>query len=160
MQPATGYTAPNLKPIHPHELSILHWYLNFLSGKRPLPNGGIIMAATSQSNAPRIPSLDLALSDLEGPVLTRAGQAVPPKEKNPFIRYDERVLGTLARGTGVQVQRLRGLNKEEARGLMEYWAKSGMVRERVSEAFVGEKWAVSGGGVVGELERAVVGMRF
>ncbi|KAL8731514.1 MAG: hypothetical protein Q9166_003360 [cf. Caloplaca sp. 2 TL-2023] len=159
MQPSTGYTAPNLKPIHPHQLQILSWYFEFLSGARKLPNGGIVMAATSQSNAPRVPSLDLALSDLEGPILTRAGQQIPQKEKNPFIAYDERVSTVLGRGTGIEVQRLQGLNKDEARGLMEYWAQSGMVRERVSEAFVGEKWVISGGGVVGELERAVVGMR-
>ncbi|KAL8758233.1 MAG: hypothetical protein Q9199_001643 [Rusavskia elegans] len=159
MQPGTGYTAPNLKPIHPHELMILEWYFKFLSGQQRLPNGGIVMAATSQSNAPKVPSLDLALSELEGSIVTRAGQSVAKKEKNPFVRYDERVLNTLKTGGGVQVQRLQGLSKEEARGLMEYWAKSGMVRERVSEGFVGEKWAISGGGVVGELERAVVRMR-
>ncbi|KAL8851829.1 MAG: hypothetical protein Q9221_003255 [Calogaya cf. arnoldii] len=157
MQPGTGYTAPNLKPIHPHELMILEWYFKFLSGQRKLPNGGIVMAATSQSNAPKVPSLDLALSELEGPIVTRAGQTVPQKERNPFVRYDERVLNTLK--SGVQVQRLQGLSKEEARGLMEYWAKSGMVREKVNEGFVCEKWTISGGGVVGELERAVVRMR-
>ena len=117
------------------------------------------MAAASQSNAPKVPSLDFALLDLEGPIVTRAGQDIPKKERNPFVRYDERVLNTLQKEKGVQVQRLQGLSKEEARGLMEYWAKSGMVRERVSEGFVGEKWAISGGGVVGELERAVVRMR-
>ncbi|KAL9606955.1 MAG: hypothetical protein Q9204_009396, partial [Flavoplaca sp. TL-2023a] len=130
MQPGTGYTAPNLKPIHPHDLMILDWYLNFLSGKQKLPNGGIVMAATSQSNAPKVPSLDLALSDLEGPIMTRAGQVIPKKERNPFVRYDERVLDILQKEKGVQMQRLQGLSKEEARGLMEYWAKSGMVRER------------------------------
>ncbi|KAI4275137.1 MAG: hypothetical protein LQ337_003430 [Flavoplaca oasis] len=159
MQPATGYTAPSLKPIHPHDLMILDWYFNFLSAKQKLPNGGIVMAATSQSNAPKVPSLDFALSDLEGPIMTRAGQIIPKKERNPFVRYDERVLDILLKEKGPQVQRLRGLSKEEARGLMEYWAKSGMVRERVNEGFVGEKWAISGCGVVGELERAVVRMR-
>ncbi|KAL8699849.1 MAG: hypothetical protein Q9224_001238 [Gallowayella concinna] len=159
MQPSTGYTAPNLKPIHPHDLTILKWYLDFLSGKQKLPNGGIVMAATSQSNAPHVPSLDLALSDLEGAFQTRVGQQVPRKERNPFLQYDERVMSTLAGGNGVEVQRMLGLSKEEARGLVEYWAKSGMVRERVTEGFVGEKWALSGGGVVGELERAVVRMR-
>lgn len=118
------------------------------------------MAATSQSNAPQIPSLDVALSQLEGDRTTPAGQRVAKKERIPLMRYDERVLDALMHQMGVvSVQRLAGLSKEEARGLMEYWARSGMVRERVSEGFVGEKWALSGGGVVGELERAVVGMR-
>ncbi|KAL8996901.1 MAG: hypothetical protein Q9169_003712 [Polycauliona sp. 2 TL-2023] len=162
MQPGTGYISPgNLKPIHPHSLHILNWYMQFLSGNQKFPNGGIVLAATSHSNAPKCPSLDLALSELEGDVVSRAsGQLVKKMERNLFLGYDERVLGVLGKEEGgVEVKRLRGLSKEEARGLMEYWAKSGMVRERVSEGFVGEKWAVSGGGVVGELERAVVRMR-
>ncbi|KAL9597407.1 MAG: hypothetical protein Q9219_005160 [cf. Caloplaca sp. 3 TL-2023] len=160
MQPGTSYTAPNLKPIHPHDLTILNWYFSFLSGKADLPNGGIVMAATSQSNAPRIPALDVALSQMEGDRTTRAGQVVPKKEKIPLMRYDERVFETLYRDRGgINVQRVEGLSREEARGLVEYWARSGLVRERVSEGFVGEKWTLSGGGVVGELERAVVRMR-
>ncbi|KAI4210993.1 MAG: hypothetical protein LQ351_006220 [Letrouitia transgressa] len=162
MQPATGYTAPDLKPIHPHDLTLLDWFCSFLSGSGPrLPNGGIIMASTSQSNAPQIPTLDVALSGLEGGYVTPAGQTVPPLERNPFKRYDERVFDVFgkAKENGAQVQRVRGLTKEEARALMEYWARSGMVRHKVNDAFLGEKWALSGGGVVGELERATLRMR-
>ncbi|KAL9046586.1 MAG: hypothetical protein Q9214_000610 [Letrouitia sp. 1 TL-2023] len=162
MQPATGYTAPNLKPIHPHDLTLLDWFCSFLSGSGPrLPNGGIIMASTSQSNAPQIPALDVALSGLESGYVTPAGQSVPPLERNPFKRYDERVFDVFgkAKENGAEAQRVRGLEKEEARALMEYWARSGMVRHKVNDAFVGEKWALSGGGVVGELERATLRMR-
>lgn len=110
------------------------------------------MAATSNSNNPVVPSLNLALAQLEG------NEAV---QKDPFKKYDERVLNVFNRpGGGVGVQRIGGVGKEEARSLMEYWAKSGVVRQRVDEGFVGEKWSLSGGGVVGELERAVVRMRF
>ena len=80
----------------------------------------------------------------------------------PFVRYDERVmrvLGGVRPEGGIEVQRLEGLSREEARGLMEYWARSGMMRKEVSEGLVGEKWTVSGGGVVGELERGCVRMR-
>ncbi|KAL9606388.1 MAG: hypothetical protein Q9179_000465 [Wetmoreana sp. 5 TL-2023] len=160
MQPATGYTAPHMTPIHPHNLEILKWYFEFLSGKKTLPNGGIIMAATSQSNAPKVPALDVALSQLEGPIESPAGQAVPSKERIPFVKYDEGVFKTLIGGEkAIEIRRLEGLSKEETRGLLEYWARSGMLRERVTEGFLGEKWALSGGGVVGELERAVVRMR-
>ncbi|KAL8944511.1 MAG: hypothetical protein Q9216_000421 [Gyalolechia sp. 2 TL-2023] len=160
MQPATGYTAPNMKPIHPHDLKILDWYLSFLCGKADLPNGGLVMAATSQSNAPRVPALDVALGELEGDYKTRAGQVVSKRERIPLMRYDERVVESFTDKKGtIDVHRLEGLSKEEVRGLLEYWARSGMVREKVSEGFVGEKWTLSGGGVVGELQRAVVGMR-
>ena len=109
-----------------------------------------MLAATSNSNNPVVPSLNLALAQLEGNEAVR---------RDPFAKYDERVLGVLSQG-GVGVQRIGGVGKEEARSLMEYWAKSGVCRQRVDEGFVGEKWSMSGGGVVGELERAVVRMRF
>lgn len=119
------------------------------------------MASTSQSNAPQVPALDVALSSLEDGYVTPAGQTVPPLERNPFKRYDERVFDVFgkAKENGLEVQRVEGLTKEEARALMEYWARSGMVRHKVNDAFVGEKWALSGGGVVGELERATLRMR-
>ena len=118
------------------------------------------MAATSNSNNPVVPSLDLALGQLEGQEEVR---------RDPFGKYDERVLGVFnggggrvgnSQGGGVEVQRIGGVGKEEARALMEYWAKSGVCRQKVDDGFVGEKWSLSGGGVVGELERAVVRMRF
>ena len=110
-----------------------------------------MLAATSNSNNPVVPSLNLALAQLEG------NKAV---QKDPFKKYDERVLDVFSKEGLVGVQRIGGVGKEEARSLMEYWAKSGVCRQRVDEGFVGEKWSLSGGGVVGELERAVVRMRF
>lgn len=62
-------------------------------------------------------------------------------------------------GNNIEIQRLTGLSKEEARGLMEYWAKSGLMRRLIDERLVGEKWTISGGGVVGELERGCLRMR-
>ena len=53
----------------------------------------------------------------------------------------------------VQVQRVKGLTREEARGLMEFWARSGILRETVSEGLVGETWTLAGGGVVAEVEK-------
>ncbi|KAL2046210.1 hypothetical protein N7G274_001657 [Stereocaulon virgatum] len=146
----TRYIAPpEYKPIHAHDFTIIKSFLDHLSGAENLPNGGAILAATSNSNNPVIPSLDLALSQLRG------NQTV---ERDPFAKYDERVLGVFNKG-GVEVQTIGGITKEDARALMEYWAKSGVCRQRVDEGFVGEKWTLSGGGVVGELERAVIRMR-
>lgn len=145
----THYISNTYQPIHAHQFTIIKWFLDHLSGSSPLPNGGLVLASTSQSNSPVIPSLNLALGQLEG------NAAV---QKDPFAKYDERVLGVFEKG-GVEVKRMGGLTKEEARGLMEYWALSGLVRQRVDEGFVGEKWSLSGGGCVGELERAVVRMR-
>ena len=145
----TQYISNTYQPIHAHQFTLIKWFLDHLSGASPLPNAGLVLASTSESNSPVVPSLNLALSQLEG------NSAV---QKDPFARYDERVLGVFEKG-GVEVKRMGGLSKEEARGLMEYWALSGVVRQRVDEGFVGEKWSLSGGGCVGELERAVVRMR-
>ncbi|CAF9940287.1 37S ribosomal protein S23 mitochondrial [Imshaugia aleurites] len=145
----THYISNTYQPIHAHQFTLINWFLSHLSGESPLPNAGLVLAATSESNSPPVPSLTLALAQLEG------NAAV---QKNPFATYDARVLGVFEQG-GVQVRRVGGLCKQEARGLMEYWARSGVVRQRVDEGFVGEKWSLSGGGCVGELERAVVRMR-
>lgn len=145
----TQYISNKYQPIHAHQFTLIKWFLDHLSGVSPLPNAGLVLASTSESNSPVIPSLKLALGQLEG------NSAV---QKDPFAKYDERVLGIFETG-GVEVKRIGGLSKEEARGLMEYWALSGVVRHTVDEGFVGEKWCLSGGGCVGELERAVVRMR-
>ena len=149
MASETAYTTPELKPIHAQDLSLLQTFSTYLSGASALPNGGMVLAATSQSNAPPLPTLAYALAALESP-------ASPSAQRNPFKNYDERVLDVLDPKKGVEVQRVDGLSREEVRGLMEYWAHSGMIRQRVDGRMVGEKWAVSGGGVVGELERAVL----
>lgn len=127
-----------------------------------------MLAATSGSNSLPNPSLDTAIHELE--FLTSSGTATlypettestfsyNPNCRNPFLKYDQRVLDVFSR-PGMEIQRLKGLSKDEARGLMEYWAKSGVVRQKVNDTLVGEKWALSGGGVVAELERATVTMK-
>ena len=143
------YRDADYNPIHAHQLTLIEWFLDHLSGASTLPNGGMVLAATSESNNPQVPTLRLALAQLEGNESVRM---------DPFRKYDERVLGVFDKG-GVDVQRLQGVTRQEARGVMEYWARSGMYRERISEEAVAREWAVSGGGVVGELERACVRMR-
>ncbi|KAM0793908.1 mitochondrial ribosomal death-associated protein 3-domain-containing protein [Usnea florida] len=149
------YISNTYQPIHAHQFTLIKWFLDHLSGALPLPNAGLVLASTSESNSPVIPSLALALGQLEQQAGNKMAGSV---QKDPFAKYDERVLGVFDKG-GVEVKRMGGLSKEEARGLMEYWALSGMVRQRVDDGFVGEKWTLSGGGCVGELERAVVRMR-
>ncbi|KAL9618832.1 MAG: hypothetical protein Q9160_006491 [Pyrenula sp. 1 TL-2023] len=53
----------------------------------------------------------------------------------------------------LQVKELKGLTKDESRALLEYVARSGLLRRKVDEAFVSEMWALSGGGRAGELVR-------
>lgn len=113
-----------------------------------------------------------ALSDPTMPFLLATGQQPNPvPQPDPYYKYDERVFKILgspfgvvagnktANGTDIDVLRLNGVTKEEARGLMEYWAKSGMMKQEVNERLIGEKWSLAGGGVVGELERGCVRFR-
>lgn len=71
---------------------------------------------------------------------------------DPYLNPDQRVLD-LFKDRDIKHQELKGLSKGEARGLMEYFAQSGILREQVNDNWVGEKWSLAGGGVVGELER-------
>ena len=160
MHPTKYIDGTHYRPIHPHDFTIISTFLSHLSGTEPLPNGGLVLAAVSESNRPNNEALDLALAQIER---QQAG-----KEENdggdggvrrdPYKAYDERVMGVF-QGKGVQVQRMGGLGRLEARSLMEYWARSGIVRGLVGENEVNEKWALSGGGVIGELERACLRMR-
>ncbi|MCJ1431816.1 37S ribosomal protein S23 mitochondrial [Xylographa pallens] len=174
----SAYMSPVFAPIHAHDLALVRFFTDHLSGAAPLPNGGMVLAATSASNHPNVLTLQFKLQQIEvaqnparvaalpspiQPFLTATGQEYDPVPRpQPFVSYDDRVmqvLGGVRPEGGIEVQRLEGLSREEARGLMEYWARSGMMRKEVSEGLVGEKWTVSGGGVVGELERGCVRMR-
>ena len=166
MQHSKYISGMNYQPIHAHDLALIRSYVDFLSGAARLPNGGLVLAATSASNRHPNPSLDLALSQHAVPfstasktlsytnqsVLERSNLPTPPPQ-NPFFSYDNRVLDAF-RNTGIQTENIEGISKEEARGLMEYWARSGMLRATVDDGLVGEKWTIAGGGVVGELERS------
>ncbi|KAK1240961.1 hypothetical protein MKX07_006394 [Trichoderma sp. CBMAI-0711] len=143
----SAYRDPAFNPVHAHELLLVRTFVDALSGKTKLPNGGAVIAATSQNNTHFHPSQELALSQLE------AGQAGKPVPKpDPYERkYDDRVYDALKNST---VMRLEGVSKEEARVLMEYWGASGMLRSVLDSRVVAEKWALGGHGIVGEMERA------
>lgn len=53
----------------------------------------------------------------------------------------------------MELQTLGGLTRDETRGYLEYFARSGLLREPINEQWVGEKWSLSGGGIIGELEK-------
>lgn len=80
----------------------------------------------------------------------------PPKW-DPFIAIDERVVDVMKK---VEATKLPGLSKDEARGVMEYYAHSGMLRNTVTDGLVSEKWTLAGNGIIGELEKGAVRARF
>lgn len=146
------YRAPDFSPIHSHDLAIIKHFVDHLSGASKLPNGGAVLAATNKSHAPISKSTNLAIKQAED---RQAGRNITPRD--PFEKnYDARADKALA---NVEVLRLKGLSKKEARGLMEYWAKSGVLRSKVDEESVTEKWALAGNGVVAEIQRTALWMR-
>ncbi|TKA25880.1 hypothetical protein B0A50_05635 [Salinomyces thailandicus] len=223
----SAYLDTAARPIHAHDLTLIRDFAAHLSGTSPLPNGGMVLAASSASTRPSTPTLDhvlarneaaaysptytTLLSNLHAHIsalatakdvdlsalhtlpstpstqipatlltqlkhlrthltslarqnrspadLLAALAAHAPKlpEWNPYLPLDSRVADCMA---SVTVQKVAGLSKAEARGMLEYYAQSGVLRQTVTEGLVGERWTISGGGVVGELEKAAVKARF
>ncbi|KAK1996320.1 mitochondrial ribosomal protein [Colletotrichum falcatum] len=145
----SAYRDPSFNLVHSHDLTLVRLFVDALSGKTPLANGGAVVAATSRSNAPRSPSMDLALAQSAAAAAGQQGPAQDPYGKG----YDNRVYEALR---GVETFHVSGISRQEARSIMEYWAASGLMRTRIDEATVAEKWTVAGGGVLGELERATL----
>lgn len=145
----SAYRDPSFKEVHAHELTLVRTFVDALSGKTALPNGGAIIGATSENNSHHHPSQELVLAQLEA---GQAGQRVP--KPNPYERkYDERVYEALKNSW---VLRVDGVSKDEAMALMEYWGASGLVRSVLTSRTVSEKWTVGGHGIVGEMERATL----
>lgn len=145
----SDYRDPSFNQVHAHELALVRLFVDALSGKAPLPNGGAVIGVTSANNAHRHPSQELVLSQLEA---GQAGREVP--KPDPYERgYDERVYDALRHSW---VLRLEGITKDEARSLMEYWGASGLFRNVLNSRTISEKWTVGGHGIVGEMERAAL----
>ncbi|KAK5663316.1 hypothetical protein OQA88_3744 [Cercophora sp. LCS_1] len=143
----SDYRSPSYELIHSQDLALVRLFCDALSGVVPLPHGGAVIAATSRSNAPRVPSMELLLKQR---LAAQKGEDIP--QRDPYLKeYDarsEEMLKTVA------VKDIKGLTKLEARSLMEYWAASGLFRAKCDEKTVTEKWTLGGHGVVGEMERA------
>ncbi|KAF5528631.1 37S ribosomal protein S23 [Colletotrichum aenigma] len=143
----SAYRDPAFNLVHAHDLTLVRLFVDALSGKTPLANGGAVIAATSRSNAPRSPSMELALAQSAA-----AAEGLHVPTPDPYGKgYDDRIYESVR---NVETFNVSGVSRDEARAVMEYWAASGMYRSRVDAGSVGEKWTVAGGGILGELERA------
>ena len=148
------YRSPEYELIHAHQMVVIREFVSMLfaqpSASR-LTSGGMIVAATSGSNSPNLPDFRVLLNQLKARAsgLKVTDQEFPMPE--PYRKADQRVLSLLGGSEETAVRTLRGLSRDEARGLLEYFARSGIMKETVTEATVGEKWTLSGGGVIGEM---------
>lgn len=161
---ASAASAAALNRIHAHDLVLVRTFVDALGGSAVLPHGGAVLAATSRGNAPANATLDVVLArrlahpeslqeSLPLPSPSPSPSPTPPAD-DPFFRgYDERVAAALQT---VRVLRLQGVSRDEARSLMEYWAASGVLRDRVDEQAVAGTWSLAGNGLVGEMERTAL----
>ncbi|KAJ8109181.1 hypothetical protein OPT61_g7649 [Boeremia exigua] len=152
------YMNADVKPIHAHDLTIVRHFVDHLSGVKQLPNGGVVLAATSKSNAPSSPAMDFRIKAAEA---LKAGTSLP--QWNPYTSVDARTMEALKDladpKADLDILEIGGLSKEEARSIMEYYAESGMLRHQVDDGFVAQKWSLAGMGNIGELEKASVRAR-
>lgn len=156
----TAYRAADYSTIHPQDLAFVNHFLSILKGgKASLNNGGILLYATSTSNNPASYSLEVALDQLAARRDGVSPTSVDYPSPEAYSGADARVLELFkpvpvsGKETGLELQTLGGLTRDETRGFMEYFAQSGLLRENINERWVGEKWSLSGGGIIGELEK-------
>lgn len=164
----SAYLSADVKPVHAYDLTLIRHFIDHLSGASKLPNGGMVLLATSESNKPSSPALDFSVSVAES--RQRSPDSLP--RYNPYKALDMRVMEALkdlhsleprvdgSNGINeMDIMRVGSLSKDEARSIMEYYAESGMIRAKIDDGFVGEKWSLAGMGNIGELERASVRLR-
>lgn len=148
----SAYLDPAAEPLHAHELMLVRHFVGLLSGKIVMPNGGMVLAATSESNRAAAVTLD---HSLKRNLAIQDGKE--PEIWDPYTAHDKWVQQAME---NVRAQKVVGLSKAEARGIMEYYAKSGMLRQTVTDGLVSEKWTLAGGGIIGQVESGTVRTRF
>lgn len=157
----SAYRTANYNPIHAHDLVFVNHFLSLLKqGHSTLPNGGLLLYATSASNNPTIYSFDIALEQLAAHQAGVSPTSPAYPQPAAYSSADARVLdlfkpseNTSDKEGPLELQTLGGLTRDEARGYLEYFARSGLLREAINEHGVSEKWSLSGGGIIGELEK-------
>lgn len=161
----TTYRNPDYKIIHAHQFNLIKQFLDlvFPSDEHTLANGGIVLACTTKSNHPSTPAFDVLVRQVRA---RNAGVAITDPTfplHEPYLKLDDPRVGDLVRSIEhTKLTELKGLSRGESKGLLEYFARSGIFREQVTDGQVAEKWSLSGGGIVGELcklgARSRVGM--
>jgi len=148
------YRSAESNVIHAHQFTLIRQFISLLfSTKDQLTNGGMIVAATTGSNTPSFPSFPLLLRQMAareaGTALTDPTFPMP----EPYSKVDPWILDLLHGSGETIVTTLTGLSGAEAKGLLEYYAKSGLLQTSITNEFVGEMRGLSGGGMIGEIAK-------
>lgn len=150
----TQYRTPDYKLIHAHQFTLVKHFLDLLFSKneKALPNGGMVMACTTKSNHPTTPAFDFLVRQIRArnSGMAMTDPAFPLNE--PYMKLpDQHVSNLMQSIEHTRLTELKGLSRGESKGLLDYFARSGIFRERVTDSQVAEKWTMSGGGIIGEL---------
>jgi small subunit ribosomal protein S29 len=146
-----------LSSIHSYDMVLPKLVIDCITGNESFGNGGMALGATSGSDRVTCHPLEVGIKLAESRKKNPDSLASLSDVWNPYDRIDRRVLDSMM---DLEVLELAGISKDEAREMIEYWAYNGLVRERVGDHWVSDRWTMSGGGLMGELEKAVVQMRF
>ncbi|KAJ5082163.1 hypothetical protein N7532_011206 [Penicillium argentinense] len=154
----SAYRDIDFKLIHAHDLVFVKHFLSLLrEGQASMKNGGMVLYSTSTSNNPSIYALEVGLDQLAARQAGISPTSADYPSAEAYSNADPRVLEFFKPIEGkepqMELQTLGGLTREETRGYLEYFARSGLLREPVNDHWVGEKWSMSGGGIIGELEK-------
>ena len=153
----TKYRNAEFKLIHAQQFTLIKQLtdLLFSSPQTPAPllNGGLILFTTSGSNSPNFPSFEALIEQIQA-----TKQGISPKSpdfplQDPYSKPDTRVTSLLERAAGVNVLDVNGTSKFESKGILEYFAKSGLLQKPLSERLVQDYRQLSAGGIIGELAK-------
>src|SRR5690606_36273507 len=129
----SAYRDQAFNPVHAHNLTTVRLFIDAISGRTPLVNGGAVIGASGGNDNLKLPSLDLILAQMEAGA---AGKEIP--QPDPYERrYDDRVFDALKEA---KLLKVGGVTKEEARAVMEYWGASGMFLGAVNDPTVSTNW--------------------
>jgi small subunit ribosomal protein S29 len=140
-----------LRVVHPFDLLLVRFVVDYLTGMKSLPNGGLALGATSMSDVISCHPFEIGLKL----AIARDSDSNADISQfwNKLEKIDERVLNQVL---DLNLFKIRGIPKVQTRAMIEYWATNGLLRDAVSPSYINEKWTLSGGGVLGELESSLV----
>lgn len=109
-------------PVHSHDLALVKHFLDHLSGVSTLGNGGVILAATSASDAPKAEAMDVGLAIAE----TRQNIAREVRDPAANVPYET---------TYTRLQRLSPTRDADPMALSNFWSPFSVIDQRVLDVF-------------------------
>ncbi|KEF51937.1 uncharacterized protein A1O9_11927 [Exophiala aquamarina CBS 119918] len=153
----TKYRNADYNLIHAQQFTLIKQLtdLFFSLPKTPSPllNGGLLLYTTSGSNSPKFPSFEALIEQIQA---TERG--VNPKSpefplQDPYSKPDVRVTSLVSRAGGISLLDVNGTSQFESRGILDYFARSGLLQKPLSEQLVSDFRQLSAGGIIGELAK-------